>query len=106
MPSCHHGHLGHLRLLGILSDWMNDMSSSHPSHLRHLRHLSHLGYLSILGNPDILNPYLLDTILTDSQTKVFITELDFKDPGPSEGYYMDDSPNPIPIATPLLPTSL
>jgi hypothetical protein len=78
---------------------MDDMPSSY------LGHLSHLGYLSTLSNLNILNPYTLDTIPTDSPLKAFITELDPKDPGPSKGYYEDDSLNPIPIATPLLPTT-
>ena len=81
---------------------MDDMPSSHLGHLGHLRHLSYLG---TIGNLNNLDPYSLNTTPTDSSPKAFITELDPKDPGPSKGYYEDDSLNPIPIATPLLPTT-
>jgi hypothetical protein len=46
---------------------------------------------------------ILDTAPTDSPLEAFITELDPEDPGLSEGYYEDDSLNPLPIATPMLP---
>jgi hypothetical protein len=104
MLSGYHRHLRHLRLLSILSYWTDDMPSSHLGHLRHPNHLGHLGYLSTLGNLDILNPSSLDTAPTDSQPEAFIIELNPKGPGPLEGYYMDDSLDPIPMATPLLPT--
>jgi hypothetical protein len=54
-------------LLRLLSYWTyDDMPSSHLGHLRHLDYLSHLSHLSIIGNLNILNPYPLDTTLTDS----------------------------------------
>jgi hypothetical protein len=103
MPSGHHKHLGHLRHLGILSYWTDDMPSSHSSHLRHPGHLSHVSYLGTISNIDTLNPYSLDTTLTDSPLEAFITELDPEDPGPPEGYYKDDLLDPLPTITPLLP---
>jgi hypothetical protein len=104
MPSSYYRHLRHLGLLRILSYWTDDMPSGHLGHLRHLGHLGHLSYLSTISNLDILNLYSLDTAPTDSQPKAFITALDPKDPGLSKGYYADNLLNPIPIATPLLPT--
>jgi hypothetical protein len=103
MPSSHHRHLGHLRLLSILSYWMDDMPSGHSGHLRHLSHLGHLSYLSTIGNLNTLDPCLLDTAPTDSPLEAFITKLDPKDPGLTEGYYEDNSLDPLSISTPLLP---
>jgi hypothetical protein len=106
MPSSHHRHLGHLRLLSILSYWTDDMPSGHSGHFRHLSHLGHLSYLGTIGNLNILDPYPLDSTLTDSPLEAFITELDPEDPDLPEGYYEDDLLDPLPIATPLLPVAL
>ena len=103
MPSGHHRHHGLLGLLSILSYWMDDMPSGHPGQLRHLGHLGHLNYLGTIGNLNTLNPYPLDSAPTDSPLEAFITELDPKDPGPSEGYYENDLLNPLSTNTPLLP---
>jgi hypothetical protein len=103
MASGHHGHLRHLRHLGIFGYWMDNMPSSHSSHLGHPSHLSHLGYLSTISNLNTLNPYLLATTPTDSYHGAFITKMDLNDPGLSEGYFVDNSLDPLPTATPLLP---
>jgi hypothetical protein len=55
-----------------------------------------------ISNLNTLDPYPLTTALTDNYHKAFITEMDPDDPGPSEGYFMDNSLEPLPIATPLL----
>jgi hypothetical protein len=94
MPSSHHGHLRHLGLLSILSYWMDDMPSGH---------FSHLVYLGTIGNLDTLDPIPLATTLTDSYHGAFITEMDPDDPGPLEGYFVDNSLDPLSTATPLLP---
>jgi hypothetical protein len=60
---------------------MDDMPSSHSGHLRHLGHLGHLSYLSTISNLNIIDLYSLDTTLTDSPLKAFITKLDPEDPG-------------------------
>jgi hypothetical protein len=111
MPSSHVGHLGHLRLLRHLGHWMYSSMPSSPyvvlRHLRQLRHpshLSHLGHLGNIGDLDTLNPNPLNPAPTDSQLEAFITELDPMDPGLSEGYYKDNSLNPIPTDTPLITT--
>jgi hypothetical protein len=99
MPS---GLCEHLKLLRLLGQWTHD---GMPSYLcRHLGHLSHLSYLSTLGNLNILNPYSLNTAPIDNQPKAFMTEMNSKDPGPSEGYFKDDSLNPLPMLSPLLLT--
>jgi hypothetical protein len=84
--NCNLGHLGHLGNIGDLG---------HLGHLRHLGHLSHLSYLGNIGNLDTLDPYPLDPTPTDSLPGAFITEMDPTDPGPSEGCYADNSPDPI-----------
>jgi hypothetical protein len=73
-------------------------NSKHPSHPSHLSFLSNIGIL------DTLNPTPHDTTPTDSHHKAFITEMDSNDPGLSEGYFADNSLNPLPTDTPLLPT--
>ena len=101
MPSNHLKYLRHLR------HWMH---SGMPSdayvllrHPRHPSHPSHLSYLGTIDNPNTLNPYPLYTTPTDSYHRAFITEMPPNDPGPSEGYFTDNSLNPLPTATPLLP---
>jgi hypothetical protein len=96
MPSSHCGHLRHLR------HWMHNNMPSGPC--IYLRHLSHLGYLGIISNLDTLDPYSFDTTLIDSYHRAFITEMDPDNPGLSEGYFVDNLPDPLSIATPLLPT--
>jgi hypothetical protein len=81
----------------------DSISSGLCRHLGHLRHFGHLGYLSHLSHLNTLDPYPLDTALTDSYPKAFVTEMDPKDPGPFKGYLMDNLFDPLPIATPLLP---
>jgi hypothetical protein len=101
---------GHLDTL--FGYWPDDMPSGHPDSfghfglLGHLGHLGHLGYLGTIGNLDPLDPYPLDPALTDSLPGAFITEMDPMDPGLSEGCYADDSLDPIPTDTPLLPQCL
>jgi hypothetical protein len=102
MPSSPYGHLGHLR---YLRHWIyNGMPSSLCGHLGYLGYLGHLGYLSTISNLDTLNPYSFDTTLTDNYCRAFITEMDPKDPSLSKGYFVNNSPKPLPIATLLLPT--
>jgi hypothetical protein len=75
--------------------WMhNGMPSSLCRHLRHLSHLSHL---------NTLTPHSLDTALPDSYCEVFITEINPKDLGLSEGCFTDDLLIPLPMSSPLLP---
>jgi hypothetical protein len=73
-------------------------------YLRHLGHLSHLSYLGTISNLDTLNSYSLNTTPTDSYYRAFIIKMDPKDSGLSEGYFTDNLLNPLPTATPLLPT--
>jgi hypothetical protein len=82
----------------------DDMPSSHPGHLRHLRLLGHLSDLGTLSNLNTLDLYSLDLTLTDSPLQAFITEVDPTDSCLSEGYYEDDSLDPLPVTTPLLLT--
>jgi hypothetical protein len=82
----------------------NGMSSGLCGHLRHLSHLSHISYLSTISNLNTLNPYLLNTALADSYYEAFITEMDPKDLGPLEGYFVDNLLNLLPTATSLLLT--
>jgi hypothetical protein len=93
----------HVRLLRHLRHWTySDMPSSPYIILRHLRQLSYLGHLGNIDDLDTLDPYPLNPTPTDSQLEAFITEPDPMDPGLLEGYYEDDSLDPISTDTPLL----
>jgi hypothetical protein len=79
------------------------MPSSPCILIGHPSHPSHLGYLGNIGNLNTLNPYLPDPTPTDSYHRAFVIEMDPNDPGPLEGYFIDNLLNPLPIETPLLP---
>jgi hypothetical protein len=109
MPSSPCKHLRHFGLLRLLGYWTyNGMPSGPYRHLRHLGHLCYLGTignldpLSTIGNLNTFDPSLLDTALIDSYHGAFIIEMDPKDLGSLEGYYVDNLLNPLPTATPLL----